>query len=83
MSRAIGEAAPILVITGIVFIRFTPVNIMDEFTAMPLQIYDWASRPQADFHAVAAAGIIVLLTVLLAFNAVAVFIRQKLQKPLS
>jgi phosphate transport system permease protein len=83
MSRAIGEAAPILVITGIVFIRFTPVNLMDEFTAMPLQIYDWAGRPQADFHAVAAAGIIVLLTVLLTFNAVAVLIRQKLQQPLS
>jgi phosphate transport system permease protein len=83
MSRAIGEAAPILVIAGIVFIRFTPLNIMDEFTAMPLQIYDWASRPQAEFHAVAAAGIIVLLAVLLTFNAVAVFIRYKLQKPLS
>jgi phosphate transport system permease protein len=83
MSRAIGEAAPILVIAGIVFIRFTPVNIMDEFTAMPLQIYDWAGRPQAEFHAVAAAGIIVLLAVLLTFNAAAVFIRHKLQKPLS
>jgi phosphate transport system permease protein len=83
MSRAIGEAAPILVIAGIVFIRFTPVNIMDEFTAMPLQIYDWASRPQAEFHKVAAAGIIVLLAVLLTFNTAAVFIRHKLRKPLS
>jgi phosphate transport system permease protein len=83
MSRAIGEAAPVLVIAGIVFIRFTPVNVMDEFTAMPLQIYDWAGRPQAAFHSVAAAGIIVLLAVLLTFNAAAVFIRHKLQKPLS
>ncbi len=82
MSRAIGEAAPILVIAGIVFIRFTPINVMDEFTAMPLQIYDWASRPQAEFHSVAAAGIIVLLGVLLSFNALAIFIRHKLQKPL-
>ena len=82
MSRAIGEAAPILVICGIVFIRFTPLNIMDEFTAMPLQIYDWAGRPQEEFHKVAASGIIVLLAVLLAFNAAAVFIRQRFTKPL-
>jgi phosphate transport system permease protein len=83
MSRAIGEAAPILVIAGIVYIRFTPQHLMDEFTAMPLQIYDWAGRPQEAFHRVAATGIIVLLSVLLAFNATAVFIRQKFQKPLS
>jgi phosphate transport system permease protein len=50
---------------------------------MPLQIYEWAGRPQEEFHAVAAAGIIVLLAVLLTFNAAAVFIRYKLQKPLS
>lgn len=82
MSRAIGEAAPILVIAGIVFIRFTPKHLMDEFTAMPLQIYDWAGRPQEEFHKVAATGILVLLAVLLTFNAVAVFIRQKFQRPL-
>jgi phosphate transport system permease protein len=82
MSRAIGEAVPILVICGIVFIRFTPQHLMDEFTAMPLQIYDWAGRPQAEFHKVAATGILVLLAVLLTFNATAVFIRQKFQKPL-
>ncbi|MCK4873358.1 MAG: phosphate ABC transporter permease PstA [Phycisphaerales bacterium] len=82
MSRAIGEAAPILVIAGIVFIRFTPHHLMDEFTAMPLQIYDWAGRPQEEFHKVAATGILVLLTILLAFNAFAVLIRQKFQRPL-
>jgi phosphate transport system permease protein len=82
MSRAIGESAPILVIAGLVFIRFSPQNLMDDFTAMPLQIYDWAGRPQSDFHAVAASGIIVLLAVLLTFNAIAVFIRHKFQKPL-
>ena len=71
-----------LVICGIVFIRFTPHHLMDEFTAMPLQIYDWAGRPQAEFHKVAATGILVLLAVLLTFNATAVFIRQKFQKPL-
>jgi len=82
LSRAIGEAAPILILAGIVYITFVPQNLMDDFTAMPLQIYHWAGLPQKDFHQVAASGIIVLLAILLSFNAVAVFIRHKLQKPL-
>lgn len=83
MSRAIGEAAPILVIGGAVFVTFTPQNLMDTFAAMPLQIYTWTGMPDEDFKHVAAAGIIVLLAVLLVFNTTAVLIRQKLQKPLS
>jgi phosphate transport system permease protein len=83
MSRAIGEAAPILMIAGIVYISSAPGNLMDDFTVMPLQIYNWAQRPQQEFHEVAATGIIVLLGVLLAFNAVAVLVRHKLEKPLS
>lgn len=83
MSRAIGEAAPLLMIAGIVFISNPPGNLMDDFTAMPLQIYNWAGRPQAEFHALAASGVVVLLTVLLGFNAVVVVIREKFQKPLS
>ncbi len=83
MSRAIGEAAPVLILCGIVYISFLPANLMDDFTVMPLQIYNWASRPQEAFHGVAAAGIIVLLVVLLSFNALAIFIRQKFNKPLS
>jgi phosphate transport system permease protein len=83
MSRAIGEAAPLLMIAGIVFISNPPSNLMDDFTAMPLQIFNWAQRPQQEFHRIAASGIIVLLAVLLCFNGVAVFIRQKLHKPLS
>jgi phosphate transport system permease protein len=82
MSRAIGEAAPVLIIAGLVYITFTPVHLMDDFTAMPLQIYDWAGRPQEEFHRVAAAGIMILLGALLLFNALAIFIRQKFQKPL-
>lgn len=82
ISRAIGEAAPILIIAGIVYITFIPEHLMDDFTAMPLQIYDWTSRPQEEFHRVAAAGIVVLLTILLSFNAVAVFIRHKSQRRL-
>ncbi len=83
MSRAIGEAAPLLIISGVVFISQAPQNLMDEFTVMPLQIYKWADRPQAEFRAIAGSAIILLLVILLSFNAVAVYIRQKLQKPLS
>jgi len=82
ISRAIGEAAPILVIGGILFVTFTPANLMDDFAAMPLQIFNWASRPQAEFSKVAATGIVVLLAILLVFNATAVFLRYKFQKPL-
>jgi len=82
ISRAIGEAAPILVIGGVLFVTFTPANLMDDFAAMPLQIYQWASRPQPEFMKVAASGIVVLLSILLVFNAAAVIVRQKFQKPL-
>lgn len=82
MSRAIGEAAPILVVGGFLFITFTPSNLMSDFAAMPLQIFNWAGRPQAGFQEVAASGIIVLLCILLVFNAVAILVRQVLQKPL-
>ncbi len=83
MSRAIGETAPILIIAGIVYISRAPQHLMDDFTVMPLQLFNWISRPQEDFHSLAAAGIILLLGILLSFNAVAVLIRQKLHKPLS
>ncbi|MDX2115906.1 MAG: ABC transporter permease subunit [Planctomycetota bacterium] len=82
MSRAIGEAAPLLVVGGFLFITFTPTNVMSDFAAMPLQIYQWASRPQEEFYRVAASGILVLLVVLLTFNAAAIVIRQRFQKPL-
>ncbi len=83
MSRAIGETAPILIIAGIMFIMNSPRHLMDDFTVMPLQIYNWASRPQEEFHGIAAGGIIILLVILLSFNAIAVLIRHKMQKPLS
>lgn len=83
MSRAIGEAAPILIVVGILFISSGPSHLMAEFTALPLQIFNWAGRPQQAFHQVAASGIIVLLAVLLCFNGLAVYIRHKLQRPLS
>ena len=82
ISRAIGEAAPLLVVSGVLYIRFAPENLMDQFTAMPLQIYNWAGRPQEDFHAVAATGIMVMLAILLLLNTIAIIIRQVFQKPL-
>lgn len=83
MSRAIGEAAPILILAGAIFITNSPSNLMDDFTVLPLQIYDWASRPQKEFHKLAAGGIIVLLFILFIFNLSAVLIRQFTQKNLT
>lgn len=83
MSRAIGEAAPILVVSGIVFIMNTPKSLMSDFSAMPLQIYSWANMPQDEFKKVAAAGIIVLLVVLCSFNLIAILLRQRFQKSLN
>ncbi len=83
MSRAIGEAAPLLIIAGIVYITFTPENVMDQFTVMPLQIFEWARRPQTEFYQLAAAGIVLLMGILISFNAVAIAIRHKSQGPMS
>lgn len=83
MSRAIGETAPILIIAGIVYIRSAPQHVMDDFTVLPLQIYNWTSRPQEEFHLIAAGGILILLLILLSFNGIAVLIRHKMHKPLS
>ncbi|MGH2318145.1 phosphate ABC transporter permease PstA [Planococcus sp. SE5232] len=80
LSRAIGETAPLIVIGVPVIIQFLPSGVMDTFTALPMQIYDWASRPQQEFQAVAAAGIIVLMAVLLFMNSIAVIIRNKFDK---
>jgi phosphate transport system permease protein len=80
MSRAIGETAPILIIAGIVYIRNAPHHLMDSYTVLPMQIYNWTSRPQEEFHSIAAAGIVVLLVILLSFNAVAVILRHRMQK---
>ncbi len=82
MSRAIGESAPILVLGGLLLVFNTPKNLMSDFAILPLQIYNWAGRPQEAFHALAASAIIVQLVVLLLFNGLAVLIRQRLQKPL-
>ena len=80
LSRAIGETAPLIVIGIPVIIQFLPAGVFDTFTALPIQIFDWASRPQQEFQVVAAAGIIVLMIFLLIMNSIAVIIRNKFQK---
>lgn len=80
ISRAAGETAPLLLIGAFSFVRFVPKDIMDAFTVMPIQIYVWASKPQADFRTVTSAAIIVLMVVLLLINAVAIFLRNKYEK---
>lgn len=79
MSRAIGEAAPVLAISALVYLTFVPSHPMERFTVLPIQIYNWVSRPQDEFRGLAAAGIIVLLVILLSMNAIAVFLRNKYQ----
>lgn len=77
VSRAIGETAPLIMVGAATFISTTPSGIFSDFTALPIQIYNWTGRPQAEFQNLAAAGIIVLMTVLIAMNSVAIYIRNK------
>jgi len=80
MSRAIGEAAPMIAISALLYVTFDPTSPLDRFTVLPIQIFNWVSRPQAAFAGLAAAGIIVLLVLLLAMNAAAIIIRDRYQK---
>ena len=77
LSRAIGETAPILVIGGLTFVAFIPEKPTDSFTILPIQIFNWVSRPQEDFQLIAAAGIILLLLMLLLMNSVAIILRHR------
>jgi phosphate transport system permease protein len=80
LSRAIGESAPMIMIGALAYVAFTPKGPMDAFMPLPIQIFNWAARPQQEFHQLAAAGIVVLLGVLLLMNATAVFIRYRSQR---
>ncbi len=82
LSRAIGETAPLIMIGALTFVAFTPDTPLDPFTVLPIQIFNWVSRPQAGFHELAAAAIIVLLVALLSMNALAIVLRNRLQKAL-
>ena len=80
LSRAIGETAPLIMIGALTFIAFSPTSPMDPFTVLPIQIFNWTAKPQAEFHDLAAGAIIVLLVVLLAMNAAAILLRNKFHK---
>jgi phosphate transport system permease protein len=80
LSRAIGEAAPLILIGGLSFIKFSPTGPGSAFTVLPIQIFNWISRPQDEYKPLAAAAIVVLLLVLLAMNSVAIAIRTRARR---
>lgn len=80
LSRALGEAAPLLLLGGLVFLRFDPNGLLSGYTTLPIQIFNWSSRPQAGFHTLAAAASIVLLVLLMAMNSLAIYIRNHFQQ---
>jgi phosphate transport system permease protein len=80
LSRAVGETAPLITIGALTYIPFAPDSIWSPFTALPIQIFNWVSRPQAAFKDNAAAGILVLLAMLLTMNAVAIVLRDRYQR---
>jgi phosphate transport system permease protein len=79
LSRALGEAAPLLLLGGLVFVNYDPNGLMSGFTTLPIQIFNWASQPQEAFQHVASAAIILMLALLLVMNAVAILIRNRYQ----
>jgi phosphate transport system permease protein len=83
ISRALGEAAPLLLVGAAVYLSFVPSSPTDEFSALPIQIFNWAERPQRAFHDLAAGGIIVLIAVLLVVNGLAIFLRYRYGKRIS
>ncbi|HEY4650092.1 MAG TPA: phosphate ABC transporter permease PstA [Pontibacter sp.] len=80
LSRAVGEAAPLIVIGALAYVPFAPSSPLDEFTVLPIQIFNWISRPQAAFATNAAAAIIILLIITFTLNGIAVYLRHKWQK---
>jgi phosphate transport system permease protein len=77
LSRAIGETAPLITVGAATYMSFAPSSPSDKFTVLPIQIFDWANRPGADFQRNAAAAILVLMVVLLGMNSVAIFLRSR------
>jgi phosphate transport system permease protein len=80
LSRAIGETAPLILIGAIVFVPFNPTGLYSAFTALPIQIFNWTTRPQPEFKLLAAAVILVLLGLLLTMNAFAIWLRNRYQR---
>lgn len=82
LSRAVGETAPLIVIGALAYVPFAPESPMDEFSVLPIQIFNWVSRPQAGFETNAAAAIIILLLITFIMNGIAVYFRNRWQKKL-
>ena len=80
LSRAIGETAPLIIVGAVAYVRFVPDSLWSPFTVLPIQIFNWVSRPQAGFAENAAAGIIVLLVMLVLMNGAAILIRDRFQR---
>lgn len=80
LSRAFGESAPLIIVGAATFITFLPNGLMSSYSTLPIQIFNWVSRPQEAFQTNAAAGIVVLLVAVLCLNAVAVLVRHRLQR---
>jgi phosphate transport system permease protein len=80
LSRAIGEAAPLVLLGGLTFITFNPEGLDSQFTVLPIQIFNWISRPQEEFKVLAAAAIVILLLILIAMNAFAIYLRNRYQR---
>jgi phosphate transport system permease protein len=79
LSRALGETAPLLLVGALTYVAFDP-TVFGDFTALPVQIYQWVARPQEEFRTLAAAGIIVLLVIVLTLNAFAIWLRNRYQR---
>ncbi len=79
LSRAVGETAPLIMVGAVVYVAFNP-TLLGEYTALPVQIYNWTKQPDADFQTLAAAGAIVLLVIVLSMNAVAIFVRNRYRR---
>ncbi|MEN8375763.1 MAG: phosphate ABC transporter permease PstA [Gemmatimonadota bacterium] len=77
LSRAVGETAPLIMIGALLFVPFVPRGLLDSFTVIPMQVYNWIGRPQPEFHDLAAGGIMVLLAVLLTMNTAAILLRNR------
>ncbi len=80
MARAIGETAPLILVGAFTFVTFVPQPFSGGYTVLPIQVYDWATRPQADFHGLAAAAIIVILILMFILNGLAILIRARLSR---
>lgn len=80
LARAIGEAAPLIVVGALVYVPFIPKSPLDDYTLLPIQIFNWTSRPQADFQINASAGIIVLLFITFVMNGICIYLRNRWQK---